>query len=62
MRFFLLFSYMRYGETVTTLRVDAPVNVPRHVTDAVLDESSISTANWRKALPTVGDVPPITVL
>lgn len=57
-----LFIYMRYGVTVTTLRVDAPVNVPRHVTDAVLDESSISTANCCVARLTVGDEPPRTVL
>ena len=62
MRFFLLFSYMRYGVTVTMLRVDAPVNEPRHVTDAVLDGSSISTANCTVAMLTVGDVPPRTVL
>ena len=31
--------------TVIILRVDAPVNVPSNVTDAVFDESSISNAN-----------------
>ena len=48
--------------TVTIDWVAAPVNPPRHVTDAVLDESCISTANCSVALLTVGVVPPKTVL
>ena len=53
---------MRYGVTVIILRVDAPVNVPSNVTDAVFDESSISNANCCVAMLTPG-VPPLkTVL
>lgn len=57
-----LFIYMRYGVTVIILRVDAPVNVPSNVTDAVFDESSISNANCCVARLTAGDVPLMTVL
>ena len=52
---------MRYGVTVTNERVHAPVKVPRHVTDAVLDLSKISTAKVSVAMFTVGVPPPKTV-
>jgi len=59
--YFAKFLYMRYGVTVINDLLHAPVKVPRSVTDAVLDESKISTAKVCVAMFTAGVPPLMTV-